>query len=143
MEYDMILPAVTGASGVFAGCAVLYSKLRPHYPVKVNCWFCNKDTKVAFRLRESWYCPACQQYNGFTEDGDYNRDLPAQYCESLNVTSRKHKEGSSGNQLKLALGNGFCQTCNLNQALKVRALADYTPIHPDNYDKEIEDYRRN
>ncbi|XP_063878865.1 transmembrane protein 201 homolog [Scylla paramamosain] len=142
MEYDMILPAVTGASGVFAGCAVLYSKLRPHFPVKVNCWFCNKDTKVAFRQRESWFCPSCQQYNGFTEDGDYNRDLPAQYCESLNVTSRKHTEGRNRDQPTLALGNGLCQTCNLNQTLKVRALADYTPIRADNYDKEIEDYRK-
>ncbi|MPC18559.1 Transmembrane protein 201 [Portunus trituberculatus] len=96
MEYDMILPAVTGASGVFAGCA----------------------------------------------DGDYNRDLPAQYCESLNVTSRKHTEGRNRDQPTLALGNGLCQTCNLNQTLKVRALADYTPIHADNYDKEIEDYRK-
>lgn len=138
----MILPAITGASGVFAGCAVLYSRLRPHFPVEVNCWFCNKNTKVAFRLCESWYCPSCQQYNGFTEDGDYNRDLPAQYCESLNVTSRDYKGLQGGSRPTLSLGNGFCQTCNLNQTLKVRALADYTPIHPDNYDKEIEDYRK-
>lgn len=75
------------------------------------------------------------------QDGDYNRDLPAQYCESLNVTSRDYKGLQGGSRPTLSLGNGFCQTCNLNQTLKMRALADYTPIHPDNYDKEIEDYR--
>ncbi|KAG7171582.1 Transmembrane protein 201-like [Homarus americanus] len=120
MEFDMVLPAIAGASGVFAGSAVLYSKLRQRFPVKANCWFCNKDTK----------------------DGDYNRDIPAQYCESLNLPLTKHKEKKQKNLPTLALGNGLCQTCNLNQTLKVRALADYTPIHPDNYDKEIEEYRK-
>ncbi|KAK3861144.1 hypothetical protein Pcinc_032848 [Petrolisthes cinctipes] len=143
MDYDMILPALAGASGVFAGCAVLYSKIRPRFPVKVNCWFCNQDTKVEFRYEESWVCPSCQQYNGFTEDGDYNRDLPAQYCESLNTPPHNQKQRSRvSSHAGLALGNGLCQTCNLNQTLKVRALADYTPIHPDNYDKEIEEYRK-
>lgn len=140
MEYDMILPVVAGASGVFAGCAVLYSKIRQRFPVRVNCWFCNTDTKVEYRHQESWICPSCQQYNGFNEDGSYNRDIPAQYCENLNTPLIQQKKKLD--QTGLALGNGLCHTCNLNQTLKIRALADYTPIHPDNYDKEIEDYRK-
>lgn len=142
MAYEMVMPVIAGASGVFAGCAVLYSKIRPRFPVSVNCWFCNKDTKVEFRHKEGWMCPSCEQYNGFTEDGDYNRDLPAQYCSSLNSPVGCQMAKKPQTQPSLALGNGFCQTCNLNQTLKVRALADYTPIDPDNYDQEIEDYRK-
>ncbi|XP_037777511.1 transmembrane protein 201 homolog [Penaeus monodon] len=127
MAYEMVMPVIAGASGVFAGCAVLYSKIRPRFPVRVNCWFCNKDTKVEFRHREGWMCPSCEQYNGFTEDGDYNRDLPAQYCSSLNSPVGCQTAKKPQTQPSLALGNGFCQTCNLNQTLKVRALADYTP----------------
>lgn len=138
----MILPAMAGASGVFAGCAVLYSKIRPRFPVKVNCWFCNTDTKVEFRYRDTWVCPSCQQYNGFTEDGDYNCDIPAQYCETLNTPLKQNSDKEPANHPRLSRGNGLCQTCNLNQTFKVRALADYTPVHPDNYDKEIEDYRK-
>ncbi|XP_045606634.2 uncharacterized protein [Procambarus clarkii] len=142
MDYDMILPVIAGASGVFAGSAVLYSKIRQRFPVKVNCWFCNNDTKVEFRYQEGWICPSCQQYNGFNEEGDYNRDIPAQYCESLNTPLAQQREKKPSSQTSLAHGNGLCHTCNLNQTLKIRALADYTPIHPDNYDKEIEDYRK-
>lgn len=141
MDYDMILPAIAGASGVFAGFAVIYSKIRPRWLVAVNCWFCNKDTKVEYRHSDGWMCPSCQQYNGFTEEGDYNRDIPAQYCESLNHTYQR-KDRQVKNQPSLALGNGFCQTCNLNQTLKVRALAEYTPIHPEDYDNEIDEYRK-
>ncbi|XP_068231698.1 transmembrane protein 201 homolog [Palaemon carinicauda] len=141
MDYDMILPAIAGASGLFAGFAVLYSKIRPRWLVPVNCWFCNKDTKVEYRHSDGWMCPSCHQYNGFTEEGDYNRDIPAQYCESLNHTCQR-KDRQVKNQPSLALGNGFCQTCNLNQTLKVRALAEYTPIHPENYDHEIDEYKK-
>lgn len=137
----MVLPAIAGVSGMFAGIAVLYSKIRPRLRVKVNCWFCNKDVNIEYRYSDGWMCPSCQQYNGFTEDGDYNQDIPAQYCESLNHTLRP-KCTRTNTQPGLALGNGFCQTCNCNQALKVRALADYTPIHPENYDNEIDEYKK-
>ncbi|KAK7080837.1 hypothetical protein SK128_020128 [Halocaridina rubra] len=142
MDYETVLPAIAGVSGLFAGISVLYSKIRPRFPVKVNCWFCNKDTKVEYRYSEGWICPSCQQYNGFTDDGDYNRDIPEQYCESLNYTLRPNIIHQGNARTSLALGNGFCQTCNLNQTLKLRALADYTPIQSENYDSEIDEYKK-
>lgn len=141
MDLQLILPAVAGASGMFAGCAVLYSKLRPQFPVKVNCHFCNTDTKVAYRNKEGWVCTHCDQYNGFNEDGDYNRDIPSQYCEALN-TPQGFRLSKKAESPTLAIGNGLCQTCNLNQTLKLRALSDYTPINEDDYDHEIEQYRK-
>ncbi|XP_076056516.1 uncharacterized protein LOC143034401 [Oratosquilla oratoria] len=138
-----VLPIITGASGLFAGCAVIYSKVRPWCAVKVNCWFCNKDSRVAYRNIDGWDCPHCQQYNGFTQDGDYNREIPAQHCEELNPQPRTLGRGQQGQSpTRLALGNGLCHTCNLNQTLKVRALADFSPSHPDRYDLEAEQYRK-
>ena len=64
------------------------------------------------------------------------------YCESLNSSSSQHNRlNNKKDQPTLSIGNGLCQTCNLNQSLKLRALADYTPIREENYDQEIEDYR--
>lgn len=141
MDLEMILPVVAGASGMFAGCAVLYSKLRPQFSVKVNCHFCNTDTKVSYCNKDGWVCTHCEQYNGFNEDGDYNRDIPAQYCEALN-TPQGFRPSKKTESPTLAIGNGLCQTCNLNQTLKLRALSDYTPINEDDYDHEIEEYRK-
>lgn len=36
-------------------------------PVIVNCWFCNENSEVPRRMRNSWTCKYCQQYNGFTK----------------------------------------------------------------------------
>ncbi|KAA0191441.1 hypothetical protein HAZT_HAZT004825, partial [Hyalella azteca] len=115
----------------------------PFFPVQVNCWFCNTDTKVPFKSKNSFVCPNCKQYNGFTEDGDYNCDMPSQYCESLNSppTRARVKQPPSSTP-GLSLGNGLCQTCNLYQAMKVKALADFVPSHPDKFDEEVDVYER-
>ncbi|XP_047739181.1 transmembrane protein 201-like isoform X2 [Hyalella azteca] len=139
---DYLLPIV-GGSCILAGSSFAYIKLRPFFPVQVNCWFCNTDTKVPFKSKNSFVCPNCKQYNGFTEDGDYNCDMPSQYCESLNSppTRARVKQPPSSTP-GLSLGNGLCQTCNLYQAMKVKALADFVPSHPDKFDEEVDVYER-
>ncbi|VDK31374.1 unnamed protein product [Anisakis simplex] len=52
--------------------------------VTVNCWFCNENCKVPFKEQNGFVCPRCEQYNGFTEDGGYNKDLPEQRMEYMN-----------------------------------------------------------
>ena len=81
------------------------------------------------------------------QDGDYNCDLPAQYCESLNSPPRAVQKTTAQPVAQdtsvtngLSLGNGLCQTCNLSQAMKVKALSDFEPSDPDRYDEEIEIY---
>lgn len=37
------------------------------FPAKVNCWFCNTWTKVDYDNQNSFECPTCLQYNGFTK----------------------------------------------------------------------------
>lgn len=39
---------------------------RRKFPITVNCWFCNENTKVPYTQSNSWTCPSCEQYNGFT-----------------------------------------------------------------------------
>ena len=34
---------------------------------KVSCWFCNEDSHVFVFNKNSWTCPKCEQYNGFTK----------------------------------------------------------------------------
>ena len=54
----------------------------------------------------------CCQYNGFTSDGDYNRDIPDQ-----NQNSDVVKFAVQSSEPDKESGNGLCQTCNLNQVI--------------------------
>jgi ribosomal protein L37AE/L43A len=63
---EAVLPYVALVSAFFAAIAVLFSLIRPRFPARVNCWFCQKDLVVEYHERDSWECPHCEQYNGFT-----------------------------------------------------------------------------
>jgi len=51
-----------------------YAFRRARWPVKVNCWFCNENTKISRKHLNWWLCPWCVQYNGFSK---VNYSLPA------------------------------------------------------------------
>ncbi|XP_002738064.2 uncharacterized protein LOC100372984 [Saccoglossus kowalevskii] len=108
--------------------------------VKVNCWFCNEDTIVPYGNKNCWDCPHCEQYNGFNEDGDYNKPIPAQHLEELNhsILIESQQQNSSINHDSTT--NLLCQQCNRNQLLKVRQLAVFVPRNEETFDEEIEVY---
>ncbi|KAK5645402.1 hypothetical protein RI129_006702 [Pyrocoelia pectoralis] len=108
--------------------------IRKKFPINVNCWFCNQWTKVPYHLRDSFECPSCLQYNGFNNDGSYNKLIPAQYDVSLNKSLYKQSS-------KYSPTNGLCQLCNNNQKLRVFQLANFIPLHEANYDTEIEHFQ--
>ncbi|XP_014370834.2 uncharacterized protein LOC106720630 isoform X1 [Papilio machaon] len=117
-------------------CTILFLKLlhnlRSAFPWRVNCWFCNINTWVKFPARNSWFCPKCEQYNGFTKDGDYNRvlNLPVEEaCKTPNMFKKSPPK------------NGLCKMCNINQQLKVTQLANFVPMNEKNFDDEIESYK--
>ncbi|ODM94151.1 Transmembrane protein [Orchesella cincta] len=116
----------------------IYRKIRYSIPARVNCWFCNNNTKVPYPLRETWTCPTCRQYNGFTADGNYNKRIPAQFIEALNCPVRGC--AAEGYQPKPmgSNSNGLCSQCNLNQVLKVFQLSSFVAVNDKNYDAEIE-----
>ncbi|CAB3221448.1 unnamed protein product [Arctia plantaginis] len=110
----------------------LLYKLRSALPWRVNCWFCNNNFWIKYPDRNSWTCRICEQYNGFTKDGDYNKPIPA-FTEKTNQTPKVFQSSPPK--------NGLCRMCNVNQQLKVTQLANFVPMNEKNYDEEIESYR--
>lgn len=103
---------------------------RPKLPSRVNCWFCNRNFWVPYPSRNCFDCRFCDQYNGFTDEGDYNTD----------ILLRRKKEV----ELKVTQAdpvNGLCKSCNLNQQLKVQQLANFVPMSEENYDLEVQHFQ--
>lgn len=113
---------------------------RRKFPITVNCWFCNQNYSVPYDSANSWDCPGCEQYNGFTKDGDYNKEIPSQKIYKLN-TSKNSSCSEKSFKYTPAPSNGLCEFCNRNQELKMQQLASFTPSDPDNFDDEVEDYK--
>ncbi|XP_070562076.1 transmembrane protein 201-like [Ptychodera flava] len=113
---------------------------RPSH-IKVNCWFCNTDTVVPYGNKNCWDCPRCEQYNGFSEDGGYNKPIPAQSDEGLyhSVVADYHQQYAphDGNHSN----NRLCNQCTRNQLLKVKQLAAFIPHNEMSYDAEVEIYK--
>ncbi|XP_059613275.1 uncharacterized protein LOC132259593 [Phlebotomus argentipes] len=142
----MFTSAINGWSVlVFSAILIVFSnltfKLRKRFPIKVNCWFCNINTRVPYIQRNSWICKHCDQYNGFTPDGDYNRDIPAQYCAKLNRTPKPQRKSHNETSRDIS-SNGLCESCNRNQELKVQQLASFIPRNERTFDKEVEAFRK-
>ncbi|KAL8594001.1 hypothetical protein ACOMHN_028987 [Nucella lapillus] len=121
---------------VIVAILIVFKKLRPLFPVKVNCWFCDRDTQVPFGNRNCWDCPHCDQYNGFTPDGDYNKPVPAQYTEEIN-----HPVNCEPTEF-LTRSQFLCHACQRNQLLKVKQLAAFEPLNEATYDEEMSFYKR-
>ena len=78
---------------------------------------------------EGWDCPDCDQYNGWTEAGDYNKQL--------DLTASADKRFVRQQEIdKAHTTNGLCLNCNLNQELKISQLARFP-----REGAELEEYR--
>ncbi|XP_026471274.1 transmembrane protein 201 [Ctenocephalides felis] len=122
---------------IVASCVYnLYVFIRKKIPVHVNCWFCNENSYVCFKSKDSWVCSGCQQYNGFDENGDYNCDISNQYFDFLNPTVYCQYEKSGD----LNKSNQLCTSCNYKQAEKVQLIAEFVPKNVHHYDYEVEEY---
>uniref|UniRef100_H9GPW3 Transmembrane protein 201 n=1 Tax=Anolis carolinensis TaxID=28377 RepID=H9GPW3_ANOCA len=109
----------------------------------VNCWFCSQDTVVPYGNRNCWDCPNCEQYNGFQENGDYNKPIPAQYMEHLNhvISGTGPPCDPSRPQQWVSSQVLLCKKCNNHQTTKIKQLASFTPREEGKYDEEIEVYK--
>ncbi|CAG9784000.1 unnamed protein product [Diatraea saccharalis] len=110
----------------------LLYKLRSILIWRVNCWFCNNNFWMKYVNRNNWTCPKCEQYNGFTKDGDYNKTL----FNSSDQTIKSPKVFQTSPPR-----NGLCKMCNINQQLKVVQLANFVPMNEKKFDEEIESYK--
>ncbi|KAI8488380.1 hypothetical protein Bbelb_339760 [Branchiostoma belcheri] len=110
----------------------------PPVDVEVNCWFCQTDCTVPNGNQNCWDCPHCDQYNGFQEDGDYNKPIPAQYHEELNYAQVSAVPAPDATPART--WNILCPSCNRKQVLKVQQLAEFVPTDEATYDEEVEAY---
>lgn len=144
-EYPELMFSGMGATAVVAAGALVYklcSRKKPTH-ASVNCWFCNQNTVVPYGNRNCWDCPNCDQYNGFQENGDYNKPIPAQYMENLNhgVTG-SHSSSEPPKTLQwVNCQMLLCRKCNNNQTSKIKQLASFIPRDDENYDEEIDAYK--
>ncbi|XP_031235380.1 transmembrane protein 201 [Mastomys coucha] len=134
-----------GVTACAAAGVVLYRiarRVKPTHTV-VNCWFCNHDTLVPYGNRNCWDCPHCEQYNGFQENGDYNKPIPAQYMEHLNhvVSGVPSPRDPAQPQQWVSSQVLLCRRCSHHQTTKIKQLAAFTPREEGRYDEEIEVYR--
>ncbi|XP_036033990.1 transmembrane protein 201 [Onychomys torridus] len=134
-----------GITACAAAGVLLYRiarRVKPTHTV-VNCWFCNQDTLVPYGNRNCWDCPHCEQYNGFQENGDYNKPIPAQYMEHLNhvVSSVPSPRDPVQPQQWVSSQVLLCRRCSHHQTTKIKQLAAFTPREEGRYDEEIEVYR--
>ncbi|XP_063001590.1 transmembrane protein 201 [Elgaria multicarinata webbii] len=134
-----------GVTVCAAGGLLLYKIARRKKPthMTVNCWFCNQDTVVPYGNRNCWDCPNCEQYNGFQENGDYNKPIPAQYMEHLNhvVSGASAFYDPTKPQQWVSSQVLLCRKCNNHQTVKIKQLASFTPREEGKYDEEIEVYK--
>jgi len=120
-------------------CYYIYIYVRKFYPIRVNCWFCNANFKVAFEDRFEYTCIECGQFNGFKKDGSYTKIIPEQHDHRYNRTIFTVNQNEKIKESK----NGLCHKCNIIQEMKVKQLASFAPIDERNFDKEVEKFKEN
>jgi hypothetical protein len=139
MEWLPDTSSLAAAGAVAFGAAAYRVAVRPRlWGVRVQCWFCPSALPVVvpYSLRNSWTCEECGQYNGFTADGDFNRQVSGSR-EAVVRSGLRRDPGASEPR-----DNGLCQTCNLNQTLKTHQLARFKPSSAAAYDREVEAYAK-
>ncbi|KAL2720037.1 uncharacterized protein V1478_010303 [Vespula squamosa] len=123
---------------VFITCIIVFQKLKLRWPMKVNCWFCNNNTKIRRQELEWWLCPSCEQFNGFSENGDYMYDIPELYKDS---TDNSVKYCRNQSKIELFHKNTLCKECNKHQKIKLAELSNFEPTNEKKYDQEIQQFK--
>ncbi|KAJ3586161.1 hypothetical protein NHX12_012562 [Muraenolepis orangiensis] len=145
IEHPELVYGGVGATACLTGGALLYRLATRKKPTHahVNCWFCSQSTVVPYGNRNCWDCPVCEQYNGFQENGDYNKPIPAQYMENLNHGVSASLPVSDTPKCLQWVNSQMllCRKCNNNQSSKIKQLASFIPRDDENYDEEIEAYK--
>ncbi|VDM17204.1 unnamed protein product [Hydatigera taeniaeformis] len=135
--------ATVGTCGLFL-CALtyfLFQVLHLYFNRKilVECWFCRSLSTVKVSDRNAFFCISCKQYNGFTESGDYNRPLPAQYEANLNPYIFTSPRNLTVNNSKSDI---LCVLCAQRQAYKIDQLARFEPSNEASWDQELDQFKK-
>lgn len=119
---------------VFGFLYNLIQFLKFRIKISRECWFCIKKNSVYLAYFNSFTCVHCQQYNGFSKDGSYNKKIEKQYeINKFGFCQRSAHYAS----------HSLCNSCNKNQEIKIKLLADFVPLNEENFDKEVVEFRKN
>ncbi|VDD78617.1 unnamed protein product [Mesocestoides corti] len=135
----------SNVSGIIGGsilvCTLIYLfynsvRLFRNRRLCAECWFCRTQNLVQVHDRNSFYCFACHQYNGFTNSGDYNRLLPAQWEPSLNPSgfSMPCKRSASNFTTHSDI---LCPLCSQKQEYMINQLAGFEASSEATWDYEL------
>ncbi|XP_055386943.1 uncharacterized protein LOC129615652 [Condylostylus longicornis] len=115
--------------------------LRSRCGIVVNCWFCNENSIVPLKKKNSWVCSnsVCQQYNGFNIDGDYNVEIVEQFAHINNIHSFLQSPKIFNRENEYS--NGFCFDCNRKQQLKIEKISQFEPKKESAYEAEFHKYK--
>ncbi|XP_012222704.1 uncharacterized protein [Linepithema humile] len=121
---------------IIVTCLTIFHRIKSRWPVKVNCWFCNENTKIHRQDLDWWLCSWCEQYNGFCKNGDYAYDIPEQYT-TLH-TSTKYCQSPRGNKEAYNIPkSNLCMGCNKRENLKLLELSNFEPKDENLYSTEL------
>ncbi|XP_057326761.1 uncharacterized protein LOC130668469 [Microplitis mediator] len=131
MDVDLNLminfvPIVATILALTIAFLVVIQRLKQRWPKKLNCWFCNVNSKISRTKTDWWKCPNCHQHNGFSKDGDYKYDIPEQRSKSLNNPAKHYSLPNKNEETRK--NNGLCKNCNANEELKVIELRSIDPL---------------
>lgn len=103
-----------------------------------NCWFCDSKNQVSLFSSNDWFCNQCSQYNGFNQDGDYNKVIPEMF---VNLNENKSSSSYSSNRTNYKSSNCLCAKCNVNEETKLKKIREFKPKNDSTYEIEIKFYK--
>jgi len=114
-----------------------------------QCHFCEEETLI-WSFDNSWTCPECEGYNGFSRDGGYDNGAPTMDAAeppvpypSVSISSFSVRTGGVEH---LDAPPNLCRTCRRRRANYVAELRKFEPTDeddPDQEQQELTEYKAN
>ncbi|XP_033334511.2 uncharacterized protein LOC117225250 [Megalopta genalis] len=144
MEFNLLvnfMPIFSIILFIIVTIITIFQKLKLRWPVKLNCWFCNNNSKVWRQQANWWLCPRCEQYNGFSKNGDYAYSIPEQYKISSH-NNRRYCSVAQDTKVNKISTSRLCNQCTKTETLKLSKLSNYVPMNEKNYEQEVKKFKK-
>ncbi|XP_050461598.1 uncharacterized protein LOC126856789 [Cataglyphis hispanica] len=138
LAFDRV-SALAPALLILVTCLTVFHRLKVRWPIMVNCWFCNENSKIWRQHLNWWLCPWCEQHNGFSKNGDYTYDIPEQYA-TPNMSTRYCKLVEQNDSCNISKSH-LCVNCNKQESLKLLELSNFEPKNERNYNTELKGFK--
>lgn len=108
---------------------------------RVNCWFCNTNSVVLIKEKNSFICSSCNQYNGFDKHGDYNVHILDQYDEKLNKCHPVKRNNVRSVSSKNNDNRTLCDVCIEGETRKMELLNRFNAEDDSRFEEKYRIYR--